>query len=83
MTNKEETENNEISQEERNTEHFRRDGDGEALSEWNREQDRRYLEEFEKVFSEGDERDGSGLGESTKEPTSSEWDSEYDGYEEW
>ena len=84
MTNEEEVKkDDEISKEAREEQHYRRGTDGESSSEWNREQDRRYLAEFEKVFSEGDDRDGSGLEETAKEPTSESWDSEYDTYEEW
>ena len=88
MTNEEEVNRDDkISNERRENEHYRRRSDGESTHEWNRAQDRRYLDEFEKVFSEGDDRDGIAKQEDVKEPTSeardSNWDSEYDTYEEW
>jgi len=82
-----ENKENEISKESGEERHYRRRSDGEAASEWNREQDRRYLDEFEKVFSGEDDRDGSGIKDETEKSTSetrdSNWDSEYDTYEEW
>ena len=84
LTNEEEVnKSDEISKQEREDEHYRRRSDGESSHEWNREQDRRYLDEFEKVFSGEDDRDGSGIKDDVKEPTSEGWDSEYDTYEEW
>ena len=84
LTNEEEVNRtDEISKEEGNERPDRRGGDGEISEDFDRQQNRRYLDEFEKIFSEGDERDGSGKQEGTKEPSSKEWDSEYEGYEEW
>jgi hypothetical protein len=73
----------EVSNEKREESDYRRGSDGESSNEWNRAQDRRYLEEFERIFSEGDERDGAGRNDTDEKPTSSDGDSEYEGYEEW
>ena len=88
LTNEDEVnKDDKISQERREDEHYRRRSDGESAHEWDRAQDRRYLDEFEKVFSESSDRDGEREQEESKEPTSKtgggEWDSEYDSYEEW
>ena len=88
LTNEDEVNRDDkISNERRENEHYRRRSDGESAHEWDRAQDRRYLDEFEKVFSEGSDRDGEREQEDPKEPTSKagggEWDSEYDSYEEW
>ena len=88
LTNEDEVNRDDkISKEGREDEHYRRRSDGESAHEWDRAQDRRYLDEFEKVFSGEDDRDGSGIKDDVKESASetrdSNWDSEYDTYEDW
>lgn len=73
----------EVSNKEGEESDYRRRSDGESSKEWDRAQDRRYLDEFERIFSEGDERDGAGRNDPDEKPTSSDGDSEYEGYEEW
>jgi hypothetical protein len=73
----------EISNEKGDESNYRRRSDGEGAEEWNRAQDRRYMDEFERIFSEGDERDGAGLDDSNEKSVSKDGDSEYEGYEEW
>jgi hypothetical protein len=76
----------EISNEKGEEQNYRRRSDGESGDEWNRAQDRRYLDEFEKIFSEGDEREGAGRNNAVEESVSKDGDSEkseYEGYEEW
>ena len=76
----------EVSNKEGEEQHYRRGSDGESSNEWDRAQDRRYLDEFEKIFSEGDERDGAGLNDTDEKSVSKDGDSEeseYEGYEEW
>lgn len=84
LTNEEEViRADEISKEEGNERSDRRGGDGEISEDFDRQQDRRYLADFQKIFSEGDERDGAGKQDTAKEPSGESWDSEYEGYEEW
>ena len=76
---------NEISNEKRDEQDNRRGGDGEISEDFDRWSDKRYMDEFEKVFSGGDERDGAGLIDTAEESTGKDGDneSEYEGYEEW
>jgi len=84
MTTEEEVNKaDEISKETRDERRDRRGGDGEISEDWDRQQDRRYLDEFKEIFSQGNDRDGSGKQDNTKEESSKEWDSEFEGYEEW
>ena len=71
LTNEDEVNRDDkISKEGREDEYYRRRSDGESAHEWNRAQDRRYLDEFEKVFSGEDDRDGSGIKNDVKESAS-------------
>lgn len=77
---------NEIPDKKGEEQNDRRGGDGEISEDFDRWSDKRYMDEFEKVFSGGDERDGAGLVDSVEESTSKNGDSEqseYEGYEEW
>ena len=77
---------NEVSKESRDEQQSGREEHREEQSDWDRQSDRRYLDEFEKIFSEGDERDGSLEHNSAKKGSSTEgdsWQSEYESYEEW
>jgi hypothetical protein len=76
----------EISNKEREEQNYRRRSDGESGDEWSRETDRKYLADFERIFSEGNESDGAGRNDTVEEPVSKDGDSEeseYEGYEEW
>jgi len=76
----------EISNEKGEEQNYRRRSDGESGDEWSRETDRKYLADFEKIFAEGDEGDGTPESNNVKDTTSEVGEgerSEYEGYEEW
>jgi hypothetical protein len=67
-------------------EHDRREDTGDSTGDVSRSGDRSYLDEFEKIFAEGDEVGGSEKHSDNEERPSEErdnWSSEYDSYEEW
>jgi hypothetical protein len=75
----------EISKE-REPEHDRREDTGDSISNSDRQSDRRIVDEFEKIFTEGDETGGSEEHGNNEKRISTErdhWGSEYEGYEEW
>jgi len=78
----------EVSNEKREESNDRRGGDGEISEDFDRWSNKRYVEEFQRIFSEGDEGDGTpesnNATNTASEVRESESErSEYEGYEEW
>jgi len=64
----------------------RPESDREESGDFNRQSDRNIVDEFEKIFTEGNEVSRSEEHDNVEKRPSEErdnWSSEYDSYEEW